>query len=348
MTIENLITLDEVMRQLAEKKRLTHLLMGNGFSMAFDSGIFSYNALSNFIERSNNEVLKKLFGIVNTKNFEQIMQQLDNFSEIASLFSKDKELVSKIQNASATLKSSLIEAVKELHPEHVFKIPEENSLKCLHFLHRFIGKGGRIFTANYDLLLYWVLMRNNSEFAIDGFGREAENPDEIIIGDEPEFSELRWGKHKADQTIFYIHGALPLFDDGIDIVKEEYDNQNYLLEKIKSRMEKKDYPIFVTAGNAREKLNHIMHNKYLSFCYEALCNIKGSLITFGFNFGEYDTHIIDAINKAAQYGRRSGDKLLSVYIGVYSENDLNHIESIRKKFKCKITPYNARTASIWR
>jgi hypothetical protein len=348
MPVEQLVSFDEVVRQLAEKKRLTHLLMGNGFSMAFDSTIFSYNALSDFIEKSNNEVLKKLFAIVNTKNFEQIMQQLDNFNEIASIFSKDNELITKIQDAGDTLKSSLIEAVKELHPEHVFKIPEQECVKCFQFLHRFLGNGGTIFTANYDLLLYWVLMRNKSQFAIDGFGREAENPDEIILGEEPEFLELQWGKYRSTQTIFYLHGALPLFDDGVDIIKEEYDNQNFLLEKIKARMEKKDYPIFVTAGTAREKLNHIMHNKYLSFCYEALCNIKGSLVTFGFNFGDFDSHIIDAINKAALYGKPSGDKLLSVYIGVYSENDLSHIESIRKKFKCKVIPYNARTATIWK
>ena len=113
-------------------------------------------------------------------------------------------------------------------------------------------------------------------------------------------------------------------------------------------MEDKDYPIFVTAGNAKEKLNHIMHNKYLSFCYEDFSKIKGSLITFGFNFGEYDTHIIDAINKAENYGKKSGDKLFSIYIGVYSDLDLVHIEQIRNKFKFKLTPYNARTASIWR
>lgn len=348
MAVNNLAHFDEVMRHLTKKKRQTHLLIGNGFSMAYDSEIFSYNALTNFIDNSNNELLKKLFSIVNTKNFEQIMQQLNNFTEIASLFSTDKELVFKIQAASDTLKSSLIEAVKTLHPEHVFKISEAHNRNCFEFLHRFLAQEGKIFTANYDLLLYWVLMRNKSEFAIDGFGREAENPDEIIMGKAPEFSELRWGKHKAIQTIFYVHGALPLFDDGIDIIKEEYDNQNYLLEKVEARMEKKDYPIFVTAGSAREKLNHIMHNKYLAFCYEALSNITGSLITFGFNFGEYDSHIIDAINKATYYRKGSSGKLLSVYIGVYSEDDLNHIETIRAKFKCKITLYNARTVAIWR
>jgi len=348
MEIDKLQTYQQVIDYLDKKKRPRHILLGNGFSMAYDNKIFSYNALSTFIERTDNELLKKVFATIKTKNFEQIMQQLDNFCEIAQIFSTDKLLVDKLRNASSTLKTSLIDAVKELHPEHVFIVPEENSKKCHKFINDYVSKDGKVFSTNYDLLLYWVLMRNNSEFAIDGFGRELENPDEFVKEEDLEYSELRWGKYKTNQTIYYLHGALPIFDTGIEIVKEEYDTQHYLLEKIKERMEQKDYPIFVTAGNAKEKLNHIMHNKYLSYCYEDFSNIKGSLITFGFNFGDYDTHIIDAINKSAHYGKKSSDKLFSIYIGVYSDNDLAHIEQIRNKFKLKVTPYNARTVEIWR
>lgn len=348
MEIDKLQSYQQVINYLDKQKRPRHLLLGNGFSMAYDNKIFSYNALSTFIERTDNELLKKFFTTINTKNFEQIMQQLDNFCEIAQIFSTDKGLVDNLRNANSTLKTSLIDAVKELHPEHVFIIPEENSKKCHQFINDYISKDCKVFSTNYDLLLYWVLMRNNSEFAIDGFGRELENPDEFVNEEDLEYSELRWGKYKTDQTIYYLHGALPIFDTGIEIIKEEYDTQHYLLEKIKERMEQKKYPVFVTAGNAKEKLNHIMHNKYLSNCYEDFSNIKGSLVTFGFNFGDYDTHIIDAINKAAHYGKKSSDKLFSIYIGVYSDNDLAHIEQIRNKFKFKVTPYNARTAEIWR
>lgn len=89
-----------------------------------------------------------------------------------------------------------------------------------------------------------------------------------------------------------------------------------------------------------------MHNKYLSYCYEQLSTLEGSLVIFGYNFGEYDTHIIDAINKACHYGKKSGNKLHSVYIGVYSDEDLKHIESIEGKFMCKVNKYNARTVQI--
>ena len=345
MNISELQTYQEVISYLNSKSRQKHLLFGNGFSIAYDPTIFSYNALSRFIDEIDNELLNKLFEVINTKNFELVMQQLDSFIEIAKAFSKDKELISKITEANKVLRNSLIEAVQKLHPEHVFKIPEEKSNCCHLFLNEYLSKNGKIFSTNYDLLPYWILMRNDSEFAIDGFGREVENPDEVLKKQEAIFSNLRWGKHKKNQTIFYLHGSLLIFDTGIE--KETYDVEHYLLQKINERMSQKSYPIFVTAGNAQDKLNHISHNKYLSYCYDQLTQIEGSLITFGFNFGEYDTHIIDAINKAAHEGQKAGNKLHSVYIGVYSQESLDHILSIKNKFRCKVNIYNAATAPIW-
>ena len=75
--------------------------------------------------------------------------------------------------------------------------------------------------------------------------------------------------------------------------------------------------------------------------------LRSVTIPFGFNFSESDSHIIDAINKAAHFDNKRGGKLFSVYIGVYSDADLEHIESIRKQFKCKVNIYNAQTANIW-
>lgn len=349
--ISDLQSYGQITDYLNKQNRTKHLLFGNGFSMAYDKNIFSYNALSTFIENTDDSLLRQLFQKLNTKNFELIMQQLDNFCEIAGIFSTDSFLVPKIKAVSEKLKNSLIEAVKELHPEHVFKIPEVKSESCIKFLQEYLLKNGLIFSTNYDLLLYWVLMRNGDKRkAVDGFGRDLEtdlDSEKYIDPSDLEYSELRWGKYKIEQTIHYLHGTLPIFDTGINIIKVEYDTEHYLLQNVKSRIDNKEYPIFVTAGNGKEKLTHIMHNKYLSYCYEQLCNIQGSLVPFGFNFGEYDTHIIEAINNAAKHGRKAGNKLHSVYIGVYSEDDLKHINEIRSSFKCKVNVYNAATANIW-
>jgi len=101
----------------------------------------------------------------------------------------------------------------------------------------------------------------------------------------------------------------------------------------------------VTAGDGKQKLEHILHNQYLNYCYKKLSSISGSLITFGFNFGKYDYHIIDAINKANRQGMK--EKLWSVYIGVYSEENKKHIESIIPMFKCKVNLFDSKTVNVW-
>ena len=86
MKFEELPKYEDVVKYLQDKKRKKHLLLGNGFSMAYDHKIFSYNALYEFIDNLDDDVLSKLFNIIKTKNFELIMQQLENFIEIAKAF----------------------------------------------------------------------------------------------------------------------------------------------------------------------------------------------------------------------------------------------------------------------
>jgi len=344
---ESLKNYNEIIPYLKSKKRTPHLLLGNGFSMAYDHNIFSYNALHRFIENLDDKMISSLFDIVKTKNFELVMQQLDNFCELINAFGSDKNLFDKVKGASEQLKNSLIDAVETLHPEHVFKLKDKEVERCSTFLSDFTGNEGSIFSTNYDLLLYWVLMRKNVKNSIDGFGRVRED-NGVSPNDEPEYSELRWGVNKKGQNIHYIHGALPIFDQGIHIVKEQYTGAKYILENIRDRIDNSEYPVFVASGNGDEKLNHIMHNRYLTHCYDALCSIEGSLVTFGFNFGPYDHHIIEAINVAAKQGSRVGNKLFSIYIGVYSDEDKRHIDRISTKFKCKVHLFDAKTANVWR
>lgn len=351
MAQTELMRYEDVIQSLETKKRQKHLLLGNGFSMSYDSGIFSYNALNRFLENLDNDILQKLFQIIKTSNFELLMEQLDNVAQIAEVFEADKMVVLNIRKATESLKESLIDAIRELHPEHVFSVPEEKSKVCAALLNSFLAEEGQIFTTNYDLLLYWVLMRNDIENAIDGFGRDLEENEEWMHEEARQYSELRWGKFKSTQTVHYLHGALQLFDTGPEVIKEEYTSEHFLLENIKARMEKKEYPIFVTAGNSYEKLSQIVHNKYLANCYESLSSIGGSLICYGFGFGNYDKHIIAAINKAATKRKDENDKwlpfLASVYIGVYSEADLKHIKSIEKKFKVPVRLFDSKTVNVW-
>lgn len=325
--------------------RAFSLLLGNGFSMSYAPNIFSYNALHGFVDRIDNPLLQALFRVVDTHDFERVMQQLDTFAALGEVLGIDDALKRRIGAASADLKRSLIDAIRALHPEHVYTIPEEKCAACTSFLRAFLESGGSLFTTNYDLLLYWVLMRGALP-SIDGFGRDRESVDEYVPEDELEYSELRWGRNLEGQNVHYVHGALPLFDTGIEIVKEQYA-EAFLLEQVAKRIERGEYPVFVTAGNATQKHTHIRHNPYLEYSYEALASVDGSLVTFGFNFGEQDTHIVDALKRATKDGQKAPPRLWSIYIGVFSDGDVARATQLASELKCKVHLFDSKTAGVW-
>ena len=95
MDFDKLPTYENVTNYLNSKNRRKHLLLGNGFSISYAPTIFSYNALNSFIENTDDDLLKELFKIINTKNFEAIMQELNNFVAIAGIFASDKLMEKK-------------------------------------------------------------------------------------------------------------------------------------------------------------------------------------------------------------------------------------------------------------
>mgnify|MGYP000898289064 FL=1 len=339
MPDETLKTYPEILAYLqAKKNRKINLLFGNGFSMGFAPQIFSYNALSNFVKDCDDPTVKKLFRIVGTTNFELIMRNLDMFVQFAKEFTPEVDVASVIEPAKSILKTKLLEAITALHPEHVFEVPEEKSLACANFLKPYLDSKGSIFSTNYDLLLYWVLMHHHTLFGDnmrDGFLR----------GDG---RDLEW--ESGAQNIYYLHGSLPLFDLGGCIIKEEYSFDKYLLQNIKKRIDQDQYPIFVTAGTAAEKMDMISHNRYLSYCYDHLANLDGSLIVIGFNFGKYDTHIIDAINQAATERKGRNGLLCSLFLGYFNDADKAHLTKLIPDFKVqpdKIRLFDVKTANVW-
>lgn len=311
--------------------------------MSYARDIFSYNALHGFVAKINNPLLTALFRIVDTHDFERVMHQLETFGALCEPLGLNEEIQQRIEAATENLKKSLIDAIRALHPEHVYKISEAQCGACAEFLRPFLDSNGFVFTTNYDLLLYWVLMRASLP-SRDGFGRDRENEDEYVEPEDLQYSELRWGRNLEGQNVHYVHGALPLFDTGTEIVKEEYE-QNYLLEQIAKRVEAGSYPVFVTAGDAHQKLTQIRHNPYLQHSYETLAALGGSLVTFGFNFGEQDSHIVDAIQRAIK--QEPTKRLWSVYLGAYSDEDTQRAAELADQLKCKVHVFDAKTAAVW-
>ena len=61
MEQDKICTYEEVKKSFSAKKRQKYLLLGNGFSVSYDSGIFSYNALSKFLETLDKIFCKNYF-----------------------------------------------------------------------------------------------------------------------------------------------------------------------------------------------------------------------------------------------------------------------------------------------
>lgn len=341
---------EDVLKYIDSKGGSKHLLIGNGFSIAYKPDIFSYKSLAQKGSENTESSISELFQITGTANFEVAIQQLEITKKIVmAIDCNQTKLCSSIQNKIENLKHELINAISQLHPEFVFSIPENNRASCFTFLSPYLIQGNSIISSNYDLLLYWVLMRSleeadNKGLKInDGFSKS----DVDFTGIDNDDSNLIW-YHEVEQNIFYLHGALHLFDNGSDVEKERYNEglgpEGWLIRIIRDKVNNGRYPLFVTEGDGNKKKIQIKHNSYLMNCYQHLSSLSGRLITIGFSFSDSDKHIIEAINTAC---KNKANGLRSVYVGVYSESDKEHIKEIASQFKCKVNTFDVKTAKIW-
>jgi hypothetical protein len=68
-------TFNDVLSSIKKNpNRAFHLLLGNGFSVAYDPAIFSYNALHNFVTNLKDKDLSTILSVIETRNFEVIME----------------------------------------------------------------------------------------------------------------------------------------------------------------------------------------------------------------------------------------------------------------------------------
>lgn len=109
-----------------------------------------------------------------------------------------------------------------------------------------------------------------------------------------------------------------------------------------------EYPVFVTAGDGKDKLSHIMHNRYLAHCYEVFFLYLRLFGRVRFQFWTVRRqYLIEAINQAVHHDHKAGEKLFNIYIDVYSQADVEHIESIKKKFRCKVRVFDSKSVNVW-
>jgi hypothetical protein len=208
-----ILSFDQALDESARYKK-RHLLVGNGFSIAWRREIFTYGAL---FERADFKNLstraRSAFEALDTTDFEQVIRGLQTSAALAELFGVSSEVVQEMNEVAASLRELLVTTIATSHPDNPSVLDESELSTCSRFLNHF----NTVYSINYDLLLYWVGMHlldnipmEKRRLAFDDGFRTPEN------GDKPDY--VTWDIHKTDpQTIYYLHGTLHLFDAGYEL-----------------------------------------------------------------------------------------------------------------------------------
>ncbi|MEO1197945.1 MAG: DUF4917 family protein [Pseudomonadota bacterium] len=273
----NPITFAEALELTANARRC--VLLGNGFSIAQAGGNFSY---ANLLEHSGLEAgspIRRIFEELNTIDFEEVMHALEHAAKIEAAYGAN-DRSELFRNDAGGLREALIHAVRDVHPAIQYDVPEAQHQACAEFLNKFCC----LFTLNYDLLLYWVVLNSEARQHSDGFG----------LGDE--VRGFRTFRERAHCSTYYLHGALHLFlNEQLETQKRIVTSATIIDDIAASIRWLKQLPLYVAEGSSSQKKSKIYSIPYLRHCYERLSELTGSLFVFGHSVAENDVHIYDAI-----------------------------------------------------
>lgn len=340
----NINTFKHCVELAGTKKK--HLMLGNGFSVALFPEIFNYKTLAENIE---SERINMLFDAIDTHDFEFVMRRLLEAVDIVRHYDSSGDVFDSIHEDIEELKKTLIQVITKAHPSVPSKITNDQYESCRKFLSYF--NEGNIYTFNYDLILYWVLMHFHEDKdrklpCDDGF--RYPHSDEFVPDEERDTS-LYWeiGRERGQRT-YYIHGAMHIFSDGSIIEKLSYKNMGVpLAEQVKQAIDQDKFPVFISEGTTEHKLARIKKNGYLSRTFSSLKSITGNLFIFGHSIRDEDDHVFDFINQ--------NNKNLRMFIGLYGNPADDHnqiiikkIEGWREKYSKKLFEfYDTTTIDVW-
>jgi hypothetical protein len=330
---------------IAEAKRFNrcHALLGNGFSIACRPDIFLYGKLYENADFSKLSPTAKLaFEALGTQDFERVIKALRDAKRILDVYGGvPPGFIETLQSDADGLRELLVQTIANSHPAWPGEITEEEYAAC----REFVGHFNTIYTFNYDLLLYWAQMHTPEGVAPssdDGFRKSEDDYDAGYVVWEPSQSH--------EQNMYFLHGALHVFDTGTEIQKYTWINTGVrLIDQIRNALSKDYYPLFVSEGTSAEKLERIRHNDYLAKAYRSFSEIQGALVIYGHSLAENDEHYLKRIEKG---------RLSQLYIGLYGDpkSDANKriiaranqmSNSRRAKAPLGITYFDASTAKVW-
>ncbi len=262
---------------LASKFRNSSILLGNGFSLNFSSSLNYKYLHQNFIENCsiNSKTLFEQFG---TQNFEIILKNIEITEKVLNILGKDSREVSAIRNE---IRNGLIDSIRRIHPTaNIINYGQTR------FVSEQLKQFTNIFTTNYDLYLYYLILDTKGTFADYYFGEYNSS-----------FKKFKKPDEMYTRHIYYMHGALFLFTDNISTLKIKKPTDGYLLDIITKEIENSAYPLFISEGTSSSKLSQINSSQYLSHCFDNFAIKQDNLVLFGQSLSEQDSHIAEIIDE---------------------------------------------------
>ncbi|HJF13872.1 MAG TPA: DUF4917 family protein [Enteractinococcus helveticum] len=268
------------------------LLLGNGFSVAYDSQRFAYAALLDQARGSGklSHISDRYFRKQETNDFERVIRELLVAADALEIMDVEKfeQEISELRYEAETLKELLAKSLASLHPERPTDVLQAQYDNVKNFVTPF----DRVFTTNYDLLLYWTLMKQ-----IDSGLDKSRDDGFRSPGDEHEY--VVWDHLTPHaQNVYYLHGALHLYRD---LYNSELQKLTWirtgdaLIDQIRRQLAANRLPLIVAEGTSEEKLAKIQSNAYLARSLRTLASIGGTAVIYGLSLSENDAHIYDAV-----------------------------------------------------
>lgn len=338
-----LITFQEAL-DLAEGTGRKHLMLGNGFSIALFRNIFSYNTLFERAKESAklSKEMADVFATLGTTDFEMVMEALENAAILVMTYEKSNpKLAARLKDDASRLRDILAETIAENHPERPYDIESKQYASCKRFLDNF---DGNIYTLNYDLLLYWTLMQSEIQPAVesdDGFRNPEGREEEFVVWDV---------QNTNSQRVFYLHGALHIYDAGAELLKFTWSKtETALVDQIKRSLAQRQYPLIVTEGTCDQKKERIQHSNFLGRAYRSFAAIKNNLFIYGHSLAENDEHLLKLIDKG---------KVKKVFVGIYGDSEAAGNRKIIERAKripfgrdsrspAEVHFFDAASAHVW-
>lgn len=264
------------------------LILGNGFGISYDiaagTDSFCWNSLADLCEFEEDS---PLWGLLEECNFdfEIVHQKINNAISVVQKYDDRNQLSEKLLGEIQTLRDQLVFAVARSHPPSLNRectTEEKREIsRMVRNCRKFLTNFKKVFSLNYDLLLYWIRCFDNNFLGNDCFDKYK---DELVFSPDD------------DAEFLFPHGALFIYRDGYSAKKSRSSRRYPILGRVEDNIENGIFPMCVSEGSGDQKLSAIKSNEYLSFCYEKINECKGTVFTYGASFSEgKDDHIIKAL-----------------------------------------------------